>query len=388
MVVLLYLVSLLSLALGSPLIPNILNLTRSVKLQAHSHVKNLSNLPLTHLQQKILKSCKTKTGDRCVFPFKYLGVTHYQCTYADSPNPWCATQKDSKGEVVFNKWGDCNISTLSSCQAESLASSPVSCITSSGPRPNQDCVFPFRYLGVTYTACTHLGPQIIPWCSTKTTLTGNHVEGEYGFCPISCPVDSECTPGSVYQQDCNTCVCNPQGKAVCSTLACPVTTAAPPAPSIATSANFVVTTPPTTTNSILRTSTTSPTAQIQDVSCSTVSGPATGAYCIFPFTYGEEIHTTCAEWVYGGEEQGKFWCSTKVDDFGVHVNGEGNFGFCEAACSTNPPLALLDTFDNLLNARNARNANRTGKSVDSVQVVFGSNRPGDLSGWNIEDRMD
>merc|ERR1712141_623779 len=41
----------------------------------------------------------------------------------------------------------------------------------------------------------------------------------------------------------------------------------------------------------------------------------------------------CAEWVYGGENQGKLWCSTKVDSTGTHVNGEGNYGFCSATCT-------------------------------------------------------
>jgi len=40
--------------------------------------------------------------------------------------------------------------------------------------------------------------------------------------------------------------------------------------------------------------------------------------------------------VYGGEHQGKFWCSTKVDSTGTHVNGEGNYGFCSSTCASSP----------------------------------------------------
>merc|ERR1712107_551056 len=45
---------------------------------------------------------------------------------------------------------------------------------------------------------------------------------------------------------------------------------------------------------------------------------------------------SCAEWIYGGEHQGKYWCSTKVDSTGTHVNGEGNYGFCSVECSGAP----------------------------------------------------
>ena len=52
---------------------------------------------------RIPNACSTNTGSTCVFPFTYKGVEHYQCTYADSPTPWCATQVDSEGVVVTNR---------------------------------------------------------------------------------------------------------------------------------------------------------------------------------------------------------------------------------------------------------------------------------------------
>ena len=45
--------------------------------------------------------------------------------------------------------------------------------------------------------------------------------------------------------------------------------------------------------------------------CLTVSGPASGSQCVFPFIFGDQTFTACAEWIFGGENQGRFWCSTK-----------------------------------------------------------------------------
>merc|ERR1711988_836137 len=49
---------------------------------------------------RIPNSCTTLTGSTCVFPFKYKGVEYTQCSYAESPVPWCATLTDSTGTVV------------------------------------------------------------------------------------------------------------------------------------------------------------------------------------------------------------------------------------------------------------------------------------------------
>jgi len=71
------------------------------------------------------------------------------------------------------------------------------------------------------------------------------------------------------------------------------------------------------------------------LSCQTdYSGPDRDSYadCVFPFTYNGETHWKCAKWVWGGENQGALWCSTKTDRNGNHVNGQGYYGFCD--CST------------------------------------------------------
>merc|ERR1711936_1329863 len=256
------------------------------------------NVPGFSSNQRVPNSCSTLTGGTCEFPFIYNGVTHFQCTYTDSPTPWCATAVDSSGVVVTNSWGDCEVSATSACQTESIT--VPTCTTTSGPRPGQSCVFPFRHLGIVYNSCTSVG-QSAPWCSTSTTSAGTHIDGEYGFCPSTCPTDStvsvtttstSCIPGSTFPQGCNVCVCDPLGVPVCTTNSCGT--------------------------------------------CSAVSGPAAGSACVFPFTYGGVTHQSCAEWIYGGEHQGKYWCSTKVDSTGTHVNGEGNYGFCSAECSGAP----------------------------------------------------
>merc|ERR1711874_835315 len=79
---------------------------------------------------RIPNSCSTLSGSSCVFPFSYGGVTHYQCTYTDSPVPWCATATNTDGSVVTNSWGDCVISSSSSCTSESLTITP--CTTTPG----------------------------------------------------------------------------------------------------------------------------------------------------------------------------------------------------------------------------------------------------------------
>merc|ERR1712244_158593 len=115
---------------------------------------------------RIPNNCETTTGSTCVFPFTYKGVSYSQCTYADSSLPWCATATDSSGAVVTNNWGDCVISSTSSCQEESTTSSPA----------------------------------------TTTQAPGT------------------CTPGALSIVDCNTCVCNSAQQLVCTTLTCTTTT--------------------------------------------------------------------------------------------------------------------------------------------------------------------
>merc|ERR1712226_1158354 len=72
-----------------------------------------SSSSLTPLEQRVPNTCTTLSGSTCVFPFVFNGATHFQCTYSDSPTPWCATAVDGNNEVVTNGWGDCAVSATS-----------------------------------------------------------------------------------------------------------------------------------------------------------------------------------------------------------------------------------------------------------------------------------
>merc|ERR1711970_1069364 len=303
------------------------------------------------LNTRVPNPCSTHTGDQCVFPFTYQGVEYLRCTYADSPTPWCATQVDDAGVVVTNRWGDCDTGSLSSCEPETI--SVPSCTTESGPYSNEPCVFPFRYNGITYTSCTSQD-RSAAWCSTKTTLAGTHVPGFYGFCPSTCLAESQtnsCTPRTSYTVDCNTCVCGADGQPVCSTTVCTSSTTTTSTTTSTTCTPGQVSTVDCNTcvcsslgEQVCTTNTCTTSAPAS--TCTTVSGPDTGSQCVFPFTFSGSTYQSCADWTYGGENTGSKWCSTKVDSQGVHVNGEGNYGFCGASCDL---------------------------SVDLVQQIFGTN---------------
>merc|ERR1711971_1177742 len=134
------------------------------------------------------------------------------------------------------------------------------------------------------------------------------------------------------------CVCGSDGTPVCTNEDCgsPTTT---------------TTTTTSTTSSVTTTTTTTTTASPSST-CTTVSGPSTGAACAFPFTFSGTTYFSCTEWIYGGENQGSKWCSTKVDAEGVHVNGEGNYGFCGSDCNIDT-VSLADIFG--ANARSSIN---------------------------------
>ena len=67
----------------------------------------------------------------------------------------------------------------------------LGCKTTIGADPNTLCIFPFRYKGKTYDACTWKDADQTnnqAWCSTKVDRFGKHVQeqGNWGNCGQGC----------------------------------------------------------------------------------------------------------------------------------------------------------------------------------------------------------
>jgi len=54
--------------------------------------------------------CKTIWKQKCVFPFRYEGKLHTECTTAGTKvhRWWCATDVDDEGNFIDGKWGTCD----------------------------------------------------------------------------------------------------------------------------------------------------------------------------------------------------------------------------------------------------------------------------------------
>ena len=67
-----------------------------------------------------------------------------------------------------------------------------------------------------------------------------------------------------------------------------------------------------------------------EIKCQTTDEPGVNiknAPCKFPFTIGEQTFDTCTS---ESDPEGRFWCSTQVNRFGIHV--KGNWGYCSDGC--------------------------------------------------------
>ena len=67
--------------------------------------------------------------------------------------------------------------------------------------------------------------------------------------------------------------------------------------------------------------------------------------CVFPFKINQRTYMECTD---NFDPDGKFWCSTKVDnDTGVHIGGQKYWGFCkDPACFTTTTLQKKDQVKN------------------------------------------
>ena len=51
--------------------------------------------------------------------------------------------------------------------------------------------------------------------------------------------------------------------------------------------------------------------------------------CVFPFIHDDVTYNGCP---IDPIDETKRWCSTKTDENGVHVRGEGAWGYCTSGC--------------------------------------------------------
>ncbi|CAH1257232.1 ELSPBP1 [Branchiostoma lanceolatum] len=112
------------------------------------------------------------SGDEtlCVFPFRYHGIWHSDCTLVDSIVPWCAWDHDYKeGRYTICKEGR---KTSNAHPTEASGDSETS-----GSGDEEKCSFQFMYSGVLYTGCTNVD-SIVPWCAWDQ----RYQEGRYSIC--------------------------------------------------------------------------------------------------------------------------------------------------------------------------------------------------------------
>ncbi|XP_066276454.1 uncharacterized protein [Branchiostoma lanceolatum] len=112
------------------------------------------------------------SGDEtsCVFPFRYHGIWHSDCTLVDSIVPWCAWDHDYKeGRYTICKEGS---KTSNTHPTEAPGDSETS-----GSGDEETCSFPFMYNGVLYTGCTNVD-SIVPWCAWDQ----HYQEERYSIC--------------------------------------------------------------------------------------------------------------------------------------------------------------------------------------------------------------
>merc|ERR1711974_111275 len=62
-------------------------------------------------------------------------------------------------------------------------------------------------------------------------------------------------------------------------------------------------------------------------SCQTNGGANSGVNCVFPFTFRGVTYDGCTT-----VADDQLWCSTLTDSDGVHIGGQGNWGYCSPDC--------------------------------------------------------
>jgi len=89
----------------------------------------VETIPMSTITQSdAFTTVMTTGGEQCVFPFKYKGVTYYECTTVNSiVGPWCATETTEDGS--YKSWDECIWAQPSTVSAISDTRMPPSATT-------------------------------------------------------------------------------------------------------------------------------------------------------------------------------------------------------------------------------------------------------------------
>merc|ERR1712130_168149 len=247
--------------------------------------------------------CYGLKGDRCQFPFKWDGRTFNNCTTYKSENgaAWCATRVRGKDrEAVRGSLEDC------SAPCDHGASPYENC-----PRNpvikgrSRDCCTPERPCRIGEGDCdTDADCGYGLKCGDSNCAQfrpDNYAKADCCYNPrfsnqgkASCWYDGRKHEyGETFPalDRCNDCVCE-SGEVICSKKSC--------------NGGYFS-------------------------QCRTVGGADPGSQCIFPFIFDGVRYTDCTR---EGSNDGKAWCSTKVDYQRHHIGGKGNWGHCPSTgCS-------------------------------------------------------
>ena len=62
------------------------------------------------------------------------------------------------------------------------------CVTISGSKSNEPCMFPFIFKGQQFNNCITGSKRTNPWCATQVDAFGNYIRGHWGYCGVNCPL--------------------------------------------------------------------------------------------------------------------------------------------------------------------------------------------------------
>merc|ERR1712064_221109 len=145
------------------------------------------------------ETCQCPTGTLCSPNTPFTGAFFCQYTFCLPDSMFC---DGNIGVCCSGKCEQLAGATYKTCTAvtttSTAAPSSTVCTTTAGTA----CVFPFTYMGTTYTSCTNAGGFQTPWCSTKTDQYGNHIIGNYGDCNSNTCTAAATTPAPTCSTPC------------------------------------------------------------------------------------------------------------------------------------------------------------------------------------------